>query len=117
MADLAEGCQRRMEIMKDLNKGLMNKLTIMLFEHHAYAEAFKMAKERLAKEDVNVEDMQFVIKDVKNAYDRKTYNAPTVNEFAALIPKGSNADLSPATRDIILECRDSGVYCCRNGDA
>ena len=111
MMDMADGNKRRLEVIRDLNGVMLDDLSKIVSECNPYAAVFKSAKEKLAKDHSNADDLQLIIKDVNKAFDRKIYNAPTADELAALIPRESNADFAPASRDIVIEGRGSGELC------
>ena len=76
---------------------IVSTLSQMLDDHNAHAKSFRMARDRLADNQLDNVKLRLIAGREK---DGRTYNLPNVSEVAALIVGDFDAD---SRRDIIVE--------------
>jgi hypothetical protein len=106
IVDTAEALNLRTSRNRNLDAGVMQKLQDILISHHQYAEHYRHAYEVLA--DQPESDDVFVRLAVDVHQDPRTYNMPTADEVAVILPGDGTQAHDP--RDIRVYKRDGRLW-------
>ena len=101
--DTANEVQNRLNAMDGLDEEIVRTLTAMMRRVNPHVRGIKMAVESFG--DQIPENLEIRIKANVNNSNQRTYNAPTGNEIAAIIPQ-ENRDKN---LDICLKWRSNGA--------
>jgi hypothetical protein len=88
----------RTNLMPTLNKETLIGLQAMIQEYNPYVELFKTAASSM--QSSNESDLQMIIKSDLQGQDIRTYNKPTSDDIAVVIP--GNGSENVTCRDIIV---------------
>jgi hypothetical protein len=94
----------RMQQNEGLSRNTMGSLQNMLTNHHQYVPLYKHAYEIL--QNYNPEDDMQIRLRLEPGLDRNTYNLPTADEVAVILPGSGSTE----PRDIVLRCRDGPLH-------